>query len=528
MKTTNDGKKGGLLKGKRHTEGGMPAVVTNDGNRPIEVETDEVILTAPAMKMESKVVCEGTPKGIASEINKLGGGVNFSDDGNCTVVEKKAKGGKVGSDIPARYKAMGFTQVGKMETSTVKGKKWMVLAKKGNKYKVVHGGYEGMEDFSQHHDPERREKFWQRMGGKNSKKANDPFSPLYWHKKFGTWKEGGQLTGGLSKGKSISDIARMHKTSTAQIISQLSKGVNVEMEHTNDHNTAKKIAMDHLVEDATYYDKLEKMEKPSCGCSHTFKKGGVLETVNYKNQYELNRAVEKLIDEKGESRDYTDEEKLFLNKYTGSGGLAKKGASGKGLLYEYYTPDPIIQKMWALAQKYGYSGGPILEPSVGIGRFLQYAPKGELIDAFEINMYSARICEILYPQANVKHAPFETMFFNGNVRKKGEDIEEKYSLVIGNPPYGEFGGKYAGMGEAKAFGVTKYDQYFLLRGLHVLAPGGILSFIVPSAFLQNGKAYNEVKSRIADMAELVDAYRLPVDVFETTSIATDILIFKKL
>jgi hypothetical protein len=68
----------------------------------------------------------------------------------------------------------------------------MVLAKKGDDYKVVHGGYKGMQDFKQHHSEQRRENFWNRMGGKNSSKATDPFSPLYWHKRFGTWEEGGQ------------------------------------------------------------------------------------------------------------------------------------------------------------------------------------------------------------------------------------------------------------------------------------------------------------------------------------------------
>jgi hypothetical protein len=30
------------------------------------------------------------------------------------------------------------------------------------------------------------------MGGRNSAKATDPFSPLYWHKRFRTWAEGGE------------------------------------------------------------------------------------------------------------------------------------------------------------------------------------------------------------------------------------------------------------------------------------------------------------------------------------------------
>jgi hypothetical protein len=97
-----------------------------------------------------------------------------------------------GGGIPERYKNMGFTSVGAKKQSTRPGKKWMVLAKKGDDYKVVHGGYKGMQDFKQHHSEQRKENFWSRMGGRNSSKATDPFSPLYWHKRFGTWEEGGQ------------------------------------------------------------------------------------------------------------------------------------------------------------------------------------------------------------------------------------------------------------------------------------------------------------------------------------------------
>ena len=97
-----------------------------------------------------------------------------------------------GGGIPERYRNMGFTNVGAKKQSTRPGKKWMVLAKKGDDYKVVHGGYKGMQDFKQHHSEQRKENFWSRMGGRNSSKATDPFSPLYWHKRFGTWEYGGQ------------------------------------------------------------------------------------------------------------------------------------------------------------------------------------------------------------------------------------------------------------------------------------------------------------------------------------------------
>ena len=95
--------------------------------------------------------------------------------------------------IPERYKDMGFNRVGQSKESTRDGKKWMVLAKKGDKYKVVHGGYEGMEDYTQHGSEKRRDNFWNRMGGKDSANAKDPFSPLYWHKRLGKWQEGGTV-----------------------------------------------------------------------------------------------------------------------------------------------------------------------------------------------------------------------------------------------------------------------------------------------------------------------------------------------
>ena len=132
---------------------------------------------------------------MGMEVDEYGqGGMLYGDQaymygGEDTDMEEYAKGG----GIPQRYKNKGFTKVGAKKKSTRPGKKWMVLAKKGDKYKVVHGGYKGMKDFSQHGSAKRKKNFWDRMGGKDSAKAKDPFSPLYWHKRFGTWAEGGEF-----------------------------------------------------------------------------------------------------------------------------------------------------------------------------------------------------------------------------------------------------------------------------------------------------------------------------------------------
>jgi len=59
-----------------------------------------------------------------------------------------------------------------------------------------------------------------------------------------------KIPGGLADTKKPSDFPS----------SVLARGVRVELEHTTSKAIATEIAMDHLMEDPEYYDKLEKME----------------------------------------------------------------------------------------------------------------------------------------------------------------------------------------------------------------------------------------------------------------------------
>lgn len=63
------------------------------------------------------------------------------------------------------------------------------------------------------------------------------------------WQD--RISGGLADKKKPSQFKQR----------QLKKGRKTELEHVNDRNIATEIAMDHLVEDPNYYDKLEVMEK---------------------------------------------------------------------------------------------------------------------------------------------------------------------------------------------------------------------------------------------------------------------------
>lgn len=60
---------------------------------------------------------------------------------------------------------------------------------------------------------------------------------------------------------SLEELADKYEVPVKTLQDQLLKGIEVEKEHTDDENIAKKIAMDHLQELPDYYDRLAKMEK---------------------------------------------------------------------------------------------------------------------------------------------------------------------------------------------------------------------------------------------------------------------------
>ena len=249
----------------------------------------------------------------------------------------------------------------------------------------------------------------------------------------------------------------------------------------------------------------------------------------YKNQHELNKAIEEYINNR-EYRKYAGSVRMpqaikdWLKKYAGAGGLEKQGAEGKGLLSEYYTPQNIVNKMWELTSQYvNTNGAKVLEPSVGIGRFLENAPENTSFDVVEMNPVSAMITKILYPDTNVSTGEFQERFMDKTNNKPVKSVNPEYDIVIGNPPYGQYAGRYKGMGEGKKF--SRLEAYFINRGLDSLKENGIMTFIVPSSFLDG--AITTGKQEIGSKCELLDAYRLPENTFDTTSIGTDIIVLRK-
>ena len=218
----------------------------------------------------------------------------------------------------------------------------------------------------------------------------------------------------------------------------------------------------------------------------------------------------------------TDELRRAVSGYR-SGGVAK---SGRGVLDEYYTPRGVVSFVKRVLDglpEIGDAKRPalILEPSVGVGNFLDGIPKlanrSALIRAYEVNEISARIAKVLHPEANVRIAPFESLFMDERGGKRKPESMGEYDLVLGNPPYGDHRGKYRGLGEEPS--IARYEDYFVKRSLDLLREGGVLAMVLPSGWLNRNKVERGWRIEVA--------YRLPNGVFAGTDVGTDVVVLRK-
>jgi type I restriction-modification system DNA methylase subunit len=250
------------------------------------------------------------------------------------------------------------------------------------------------------------------------------------------------------------------------------------------------------------------------------------------SQFELNSSIASFISEKDRSgASYSPSDIHYIQQYEGDGGQGSKGARGEGVLYEFYTPDYIVELMWKLALHHGFdSSGTILEPALATGRFFAPAKHKERCYGFEINPITKRIAEITYPDAKIYPGYFESAFlepprFTNRLKKQLTWLNGfPFSLVIGNPPYGKYKNKYSSYFPSPK--MHQIELYFIYYGLKLLKSGGLLVFITSSNFLRNGISYQNEKLDIQEIADLIDAYRLP-PVFKASQVPTDILVFRK-
>lgn len=581
-----DGKRGGVLLGRKHSECntdgacGIKAVVKGS-DKPIEVEANEVVITAPAVNDKDTHLFDGkklTNRQILSRINQQGGGVSFAEGGPvsdkmqdggsipslfgeggtipCPCHHSMANGGEVDSDNLSEYEKdiLYHLNAGKLRYRIVRDLKHIAgIIREGYGY-ITHGKA-GKELHLTH---------------KGIQFVRSMPSRVLDIRKF---KEGGQIedepvtitsTNGeqveLTKAhideqyaehinKFNDDLATTDKEIKRQeeLVKHQTRRAGSEEEPA--YLTRSKIELHHLKHRRSEIEKKIASGKENyenylkqwedAVKEKKAKLGGIADGAykgidyQYANPFELNKAIEDLLKHK-EPSDLSPDEKMFIASYTGSGGLEKYGATGTGLLDEFYTPDEVVRYMWALAYDNGFNtSGTVLEPACGAGVFIKYAYNKNLVTGYDINPTSAKICSILYPQATIHNESFEKQFIHNNqsTRDKVNQLK-KYNLVIGNPPYRAYEGLYAGMGEKNYTKATNYIGYFIFRGLDLLISGGLLVYIVGTSVRSGGVPFleqqqNSVNKAIAGKAVLVDAYRLPETLFERTEVVTEIIVLRK-
>ena len=119
------GSAGGVLVGKRHSEGGIKAI-NKSSDSPLEMEGGEVVITRNAVSDNEKREFEGqmmTNREILSKINEEGGGVAFADGGkvekepDCGCDDTMEDGGDTNSKI---YKGFEIGRDGTYKIPNIK------------------------------------------------------------------------------------------------------------------------------------------------------------------------------------------------------------------------------------------------------------------------------------------------------------------------------------------------------------------------------------------------------------------------
>ncbi|WP_291728740.1 N-6 DNA methylase [Bernardetia sp.] len=207
---------------------------------------------------------------------------------------------------------------------------------------------------------------------------------------------------------------------------------------------------------------------------------------------------------------------------------------GKKILNAYFTPEEICEQMWELAKVHGYDGGTVLEPSVGTGNMIVHAPDKTKVTGLETEAEYFEVVKNRFPTSTIHNVFFEQVFLQPERYRhdyEGDTTWLKgypFSLVIGNPPYGKFSGRWASYfprrGEPK---MSNYEFFFMWYGLKLLKKGGLLIYIAPQNFLNTGfNQYKKEKEAILKVGQFIDAYELS-SIFKDTKVPTHIIVLKK-
>ena len=187
-------------------------------------------------------------------------------------------------------------------------------------------------------------------------------------------------------------------------------------------------------------------------------------------------------------------------------------------LNAHYTAPAIVRAMYAALERLGFQHGRILEPACGLGHFIGLMPDAmharSLITGVEIDSITARLARRLYPDADIRHQPFEQSTL----------ADVFYDVAVGNIPFGDFSVTDP---RFKAWKFLIHD-YFFAAALDKVRPGGLILFITSKGTFD--KLDTALREYVANQADLLGAIRLPNDAFKknaNTEVTTDIVMLRK-
>lgn len=204
----------------------------------------------------------------------------------------------------------------------------------------------------------------------------------------------------------------------------------------------------------------------------------------------------------------------------------EESAARESTTNAHYTSAAVVREIWKAVDRLGFKGGRILEPSVGTGNFFGWMPDSVLnhdktrLAGVELDPTTAMITRLLYPNADVLNIGFE----DTNIAPNSLD------LAISNVPFGpyrifdpEVNARY---GEKTGL---RIHNYFFARSLDLVRPGGLVVFVTSTGTMDTptGQTFRET---LAKQADLVAAYRLPMETFKAnagTQVTADIIILRK-
>ena len=260
-----------------------------------------------------------------------------------------------------------------------------------------------------------------------------------------------------------------------------------------------------------------------------------------KQKYTRNiKAIKTLFRLEEEHRGASAEEQQVLSQYVGWGGLAdafdpskdswaKEYAELKGLLSEdeyaaarsstlnaHYTSPTVIRGIYDAVERMGFRSGNILEPSMGVGNFFGMLPDtmaDSRLYGVELDSITGRIAKMLYPQADITVAGFETT-----------DRRDFYDLAVGNVPFGNY------KVNDKAYNKLGFSihNYFFAKAIDQVRPGGVVAFVT-SRYTMDSKD-STARKHMAERADLLGAIRLPNNAFRAnagTDVVSDIIFLQK-